>query len=72
MNQTKFQWKKLVNTPSQQILFNQQNNPSFNDISQNNNNKNYIYNIKRNNADKYNNYNNHSYTESIATKKGKK
>jgi len=26
MNQTKFQWKKLVNTPQQQILFNQQNN----------------------------------------------
>ena len=25
MNQTKFQWKKLVNTPQQQILFNQQN-----------------------------------------------
>ena len=32
MNQTKFQWKKLVNTPPQQILFNQQNNLFLNSI----------------------------------------
>ena len=32
MNQTKFQWKKLVNTPPQQILFDQQNNLFLNSI----------------------------------------
>ena len=32
MNQTKFQWKKLVNTPPQQILFDQQNNLFLNNI----------------------------------------